>query len=113
MNRDENSNSDQSIESLVNRSLDASIENISPDIKRRLNQIRMEAIANKRPAFSFFKLAATTSFVLMMFLGWQLQPTGDLTQNNLFADLPTENLEMLDDLEFYYWMSEEAQSASL
>lgn len=95
-----------SVENKVNQALDNSIEELSPDIRRRLNQIRIDAVENKHHPFSYMKMASAFSFVFVAFLGWQFIPTQEHIPDSLFADVLQEDIEMLDELEFVYWMAE-------
>jgi len=99
-------NNDEQIENQVNQALDGSIENLSPEIRRNLNRIRIEAAENKPHPISFLKYASALSIVFAVVMGWQLISGAPDVQEDLFAEVLQEDFEMLDDLEFVYWMVE-------
>ena len=106
-------NDDELLENQVNRALDNSIENLSPDVRRNLNRIRIEAAENKtRPSF-FLKYASALSVALVVVIGWQLMPGSPDFQEDLFAEVLQEDLEMLDELDFVFWMAEVESSDTL
>ncbi|TQV75201.1 DUF3619 family protein [Aliikangiella marina] len=111
-------NDDSKVETQINQALDDSVENLSPDVRRRLNQIRMRATEQKTSGFPIWKTAGAVSFAVVMGLVFQLAPNQQEAQNETFAqiledDLLQEDLEMLEELEFIYWMAEESDSAVL
>ncbi len=113
MNKDKQQNLDKAIESQVNQSLDASIDNLSPDIRRKLNRIRIEAAEKKPRRFNFLQTASALSISLAIFWGLMLTPTETPVTEEIYAEVLQEDLEMLDDLEFIYWMVEAEESALL
>lgn len=111
--QDKNSIENQSIEELVNHSLDDSIENLSPQVRRGLTQSRILATKLK-PGFSpIWKLAGGISFLFVVSFSWQFIKAPKPELMTPFAAVLTEDLEMLDDLEFVYWLTEESDSATL
>ncbi len=114
MNKSDNqtNNEHAEFENSINQSLDQSIDNLTPEIRRSLNQIRIKASSKPRSRLVLIPLASTLSLSLALFIGWQLMqnPTA---QETVFAEVLEEDLEMLEDLEFVYWISEEAESAQL
>jgi len=113
MSKQDQSVEQTSIEEQVNLSLNESIDNLSPEIRRKLNQARMTALENKRYTPFFWKSASAFSFLIAVTLVWQLVPQNIESETNLFAEVLQEDLEMLDDLEFVYWMAEADDSAIL
>ncbi|WP_196137226.1 hypothetical protein [Aliikangiella sp. G2MR2-5] len=116
---DPNENSDpeilakDSIEQRVCEGLDESVSSLNPDVRRALNQARAKAVEKKGASFPFLKLAGGVSFafaVLMVSQFYTQQPEENLTP---FAEVLEEDIEMLDDLEFAYWLAEEEESANL
>lgn len=101
------------IEEQINRALDNSIEALSPEVRRRLNQARISATEKKFSSPIYWKTASAFSLVFALAVGWQLLETPMPIDDTPFADVLQEDLEMLDDLEFVYWMAEEQQSAAL
>ena len=111
-------NDDLKIEDRVNQALDDSVDDLSPEIRRRLNQNRIAATQSKPPVFTVWKTAGAISFALLLGLVFQLVPNQQDMQTETFAqilegDVLQEDLEMLEELEFVYWMAEESDSASL
>ena len=101
------------IENQVNQALDDSIENLSPDIQRQLNRMRIEATQPKRTRLPMWQTAAAFSVMLAVVAGWLMMPQTPEMPLEPFAEVLEEDLDMLDDLEFAYWMAEEAESAAL
>ena len=108
---------DEQLEDQVNQALDNSIENLSPDVRRNLNRIRIDATEGKARPRSFLKYASVLSVAFAVVVGWQLMPSLTDVQDDLFAEVLQEVLqedpEMLDDLEFVYWMAEVETSGTL
>jgi len=104
---------DRQLEDSVNQALDDSIENLSPDVQRRLNQIRIEATQKQTQAYPLWKTAGAMSFALAMVVSWQFWPANNEVPIDPFAEVLQEDLEMLEELEFVYWMAEEEESAVL
>ncbi len=113
MNSDNQSKQDKSIEEPINRALDTSIENLSPEVRRRLNQARIAATEKNPSPHYYWKTVSALNVFFALAIGWQLLPSPVQIQETSFADVLQEDLEMLDDLEFIYWMAEEEQSATL
>lgn len=100
------------LEKSVNQSLDKSIESLSPEIRRSLNKMRIKASSKKKTRLILIPLASALSISLAIFMGWQMiQPA--VTEETVFAEVLEEDLEMLEELEFVYWISEGAESAQL
>ncbi len=113
LNPDKQSKADQSIEERINLALDTSVETLSPEVRRRLNQARIKATEKQSRPRYYWKTASAFSLMFALAVGWQLLPPPIQTIETPFADVLQEDLEMLDDLEFVYWMAEEEQSATL
>lgn len=101
------------LENRVNQALDDSVDNLSPDIQRQLNRIRIEATQPKKSRLPIWRTAAAFSLMLALVTGWFIVPQSPDMQLEPFADVLEEDLDMLEELEFVYWMSEEAESATL
>jgi hypothetical protein len=100
------------LEDTINHALDQSIETLSPEIRRSLNQSRFNATEKKSRRVIWIPLASAMSLAFALIIGWQIsQPPA--TSETVFADVLQEDLEMLEDLEFAYWISEEIDSAKL
>lgn len=109
----EQSKTDTQLEDQVTQALDNSIENLSPDIRRNLNRIRIEATEAEARPRSFLKYASVLSVAFALVVGWQLMPGSIDVQDDLFAEVFQEDPEMLDELEFVYWMAEVETSDTL
>ena len=112
-NHKDSENQENSLESQVNEALDHSIDNLSPDIRRHLNQARIKASEPKANKTLFWKSASAFSLAFALVIIWQSQTPQNESTETLFAEVLQEDLEMLDELEFVYWMSEEEPSATL
>ena len=110
-------NDESSIENQVNQALDESITNLSPEVRRSLNQSRIKALeVNAHSNWHLSpiqKLAAGVSFLLVVSISWQFLSSPQEEMITPFAAVLNEDLEMLTDLEFVYWLAEESESAVL
>ncbi len=106
-------NNDEPIENKINQALDDSVENLSPEIRRSLNRIRIEATEKKASKNYLLKYAGALGVAFAFVIGLQLMPSTQSGQVDLLAEVPQEELEMLDELEFVYWMSEVETSDTL
>jgi len=118
-----NDDTDKSLENLINHALDESVDELSPDVQRRLTPMRViasQAAEKTNSGFSTpWRVASAFSVVVAVSLGWQMWPEvntelGNDTINvaitsevSPFDEVLEEDLEMLNDLEFVYWMAEE------
>ena len=102
-----------SVETRVNQVLDASIDDLSPDVRRKLNQARMVAIERKSTAQVYWKPVMSLSFAAVLMIGWQLNKEPEPITESLFAEVMQEDFELLSELEFIYWMAESEDSAEL
>lgn len=96
----------------INEALDSSVESLNPEIRRKLNQARMAALEKKSKAMPIWKLASGVSLVFAMVLFYQFSAAPVDESLTPFAEVLEEDIEMLEDLEFVYWMSEEELVAS-
>jgi len=121
-----NDENDKSIENLINNALDESVEELSPEVQRRLTPMRVIAsqAAEKNSAGfgTSWKLATAFTVVVAVSVSWnmwsEVEPT--IAPNSLvsidvspFDEVLQEDLEMLDELEFVYWMAEENTNQNL
>ena len=123
-------NQKENWEESINEALDQSIDDLSPSIKNQLAAARAEASSRLSPATPFWRntwhYAAACSLLLSFGLAWFLLPsTLDQVDNASFGDgsqeiadaqleeVPDEDFELLNELEFVYWMSEEDQHANI
>ncbi len=103
----------QSIEPVVNDNLDASIENLHPDVRRRLNQARIKAVESRGKPQMNWRLTGALSFALVLALSWNFIPEPSLEVEPLLTEVLEEDLDMLEDLDFIVWMSEDQEDVSL
>ncbi len=109
-------------ENKVKNHLDNSLDDLSPDITRRLQQARYAALEKAKPRslWSFFPQAATAVFAVAVIA---ISLTFNFNQNNstdTVAEMDNEiemltsndNLELMEDLEFIQWLLESEQHAS-
>ncbi|MCP4273923.1 MAG: hypothetical protein GY781_18525 [Gammaproteobacteria bacterium] len=104
---------DMAVEEEVNQALDDSVENMPMLLRRELKKIRIEATECQSNAFPIWKTATAFSFMFAIALGWQLWPTQKEIPLTPFAEVLEEDLDMINDLEFVYWMAEETDNATL
>jgi hypothetical protein len=104
---------DHSLEECVNQALDDSVESLSPEIRRALNKGRHEAVERTSTRKIYFRAAGALSFAVMLTFVWQLNYSSNQTPIEVYAEIPEEDLELLDELEFMYWLAEEANSEVL
>jgi len=120
-----NDEKDKSLENLINNALDESVEELSPDVQRRLTPMRViasQAAEKNTAGFGTpWKLATAFTVVIAVSVSWNMWP--EIEQNvdlvNLaaaevspFDEVLQEDLEMLDELEFVYWMADENATGS-
>ncbi len=112
MNDDDNI----SLESLVNDALDDSIDELSSEVRRRLTPMRIKAAEAKKTRTGFgpsWQIATAFTVVIAVTFSWQFWPVSKdlpsmaVAELSPFAEVLEEDLEMLDQLEFVYWMAEE------
>ncbi len=109
------------LENSVNSALDESIEELSPDVRRRLTMMRTNATQTKERLTWFdyaasWKTATAFSLVLTVTVSWTFWPNQvatpmqEVADLSPFAEVLQEDLEMLNELEFVYWLAEENDS---
>jgi len=126
-------------ENRINNVLDSSVEDLHPDIRRKLNKARIKALQAK-PINPFFKstilkTAGALSLVTLIALVTLDNNQDELSSSDEIVDakdnldkieldelaldaldlkaLELEDQELLEQLEFALWMAEENQIASL
>ena len=109
-------------ESKVKTYLDDSLDDLSPDITRRLQQARYAAIEKAKPrsAWSFFPQAAMAAFAIAVvtvslnfsFNQAELADTVVVMDSEMEMLTSKDNLELMEDLEFIQWLVESEQHAS-
>ena len=102
----------QPLETRINENLDASVENLDPAIRRRLNQARISALEKRNKPRINWQLTTAVSLVMVLAFSWNLIPQTSVESEPLLAEVLQEDLEMLDDLEFIVWMSEDQDEVS-
>ena len=111
-NADTKSHIEASMDEQVNEALDQSVESLTPEVRRKLNQARMVALEKKRRFTPTWKLASGVSFVFALLLFYQFTSPPVEEKLTPFAEVLEEDMEMLEDLEFVYWMVEEESSVT-
>jgi len=103
--------------------LDESLNELSPDITRRLQQARNAALEKAKPRslWSFFPQAATAAFAIVVvslsfnfnFNFNQNETTDTVIAMETEMEMLTsnDNLELMEDLEFIQWLVESEQYA--
>lgn len=101
--------------------LDESIDDISPDITRRLQQARYAALekAKSRSLWSYYPQAIAATLAVSVILASLIFNFDDNVLNNteivMEADIEmltsNEGLELMEDLEFIQWLAESEEYA--
>ena len=102
--------------------LDESLDDISPDISRRLQQARYAALEKAKPRsfWSFYPQALTALFAVAVVSGSlifnfnedNLINTDLATETDIEMLTSNEGLELMEDLEFMQWLAESDEYAS-
>ena len=102
--------------------LDESLDELSPDISRRLQQARYAALEKAKPrsVWSFYPQAISAVFVVAIISTSLLFNFNQDTLNNTDLVMETdiemltanEGLELMEDLEFMQWLVETEEYAS-
>jgi len=108
----------QAREQAIRHALNSSVDPLSPNVEKRLQQARLAALdAQPKPWFRFqapwlgWSLAA--SLCLAIYLNIGPQQTPELTSNSeldafiLMTSLDETELDIIEDLEFAYWISQQ------
>ena len=116
MNRSEKT--EEKIKSL----LDQSVDDLSPDVTRRLQQARYAALEKAKPRsiWSYYPQAATAIFavavisvsILFNFDTNQLNKTELAMEADIEMLTVNESLDLMEDLEFMQWLVEFEEYAS-
>ena len=101
--------------------LDESIDDLSPDIARRLQQARYAALEKAKPRslWSYYPQAIAATLVVTVISASLLFNVDDNVLNNteiaMEADIEmltsSEGLELMEDLEFMQWLAESEEYA--
>ena len=113
MSKLEQSSNNDEFEKSINQALDDSIDNLSPEVRRSLNQIRVNATEKKSTRFFLVPLASAFVLIFAVLIGSQQGTEKVIIEETPFAEVLQEDLELIDDLEFIYWINEESESANL
>lgn len=114
INKDPANKQDEDVvEARVNRALSDSVQSLSPEVRRRLNQARLACESPKPKRYSLFKWSAATSLVVAIAIITTLPKPESEPSIEPFAEVLEEDFQMLEDLEFIYWIAEEKQLAKL
>ena len=115
---------DEALLRRIRQQLDHSVESLDGETRSRLTSARSHALdagrSRSRPAWlSAGGLALASALIIAVVVG-NLQPPGpegallvELLEDGQDLELVStiENLELLEDLEFYYWLEEGARNA--
>ncbi len=113
MSKLEQPSDNDEFEKSINQALDDSIDDLSPEVRRSLNQIRVKATEKKSTRFLLVPLASSFVLIFAVLIGSQQGPEKIVIEETPFAEVLQEDLELIDDLEFIYWINEESESANL
>ncbi|MEE4243923.1 MAG: hypothetical protein V2I33_00850 [Kangiellaceae bacterium] len=106
---------DQFVEQIVNSALDHSVELLPTEVQRGLNSARVTALQSKPNGFRLYHWATAASVVMALVIVSQLSTTNQDSvreiPNDPFAEVLSEDLDMINELEFVYWLAEEQQVA--
>lgn len=131
--KNEIKNTDQKLAEQTVEALDASIEQLSPDISTRLKAARRTALAvQEKPEinqnwhqFQFFSpktLSAGLALSVCLLVFWNLLPLNSQQQTPTFASsqnlsafillstLDETELDIIEDIEFAYWLAQELET---
>lgn len=121
---------EQDLHQHANKALDESTQTLSPDVQRQLNEARQKAILSRdadqtvssnwisRPAFGF-ATAASVCLAIILSLPNEQEIDSPLAVNQhlddllLLSQLDNTDLEIVEDLEFAYWLSEQLDHETL
>lgn len=115
-------NKPKEFEDKVKKILDESLDDLTPDITRRLQQARYAALekTKSKTRWSFYPQAATAIFAvavisMSMFLNLtdnELNETEFAMESDIEMLTANESLDLLEDLEFIQWLAESEEYAS-
>lgn len=128
MNRSDKYDSDNmGLENQARILLDESVENLSPDVTRRLQQARNIALESAKPRslWSYYPQALTVMFALVVIsMSLSFSPEFNNTGSDTTTDIAmaieseiemltaNENIDFMEDLEFMQWLVEIEEYAS-
>ena len=115
---------DEELLNRIRRELDDGVESLDGETRARLTSARHEALKHtKQPGLRAWLPTgglALASLLVIMVIAFKLQPAGPeldfpvvLLENEQDLELvgAIDNFEMLEELEFYYWLEEGAEGA--
>lgn len=115
-------NKSDKFEKNVKSMLDESIDDLSPDISRRLQQARYAALEKVKPRsiWTFYPQAMTAMFaiavisvsLLVNFNDSELSNTELAMESDIEMLTANESLDLMEDLEFMQWLVESEEYAS-
>ena len=114
-------NKPDKFEDKVNSLLDESVDDLSPDISRRLQQARYAALEKAKPRsfWSYYPQALTAMFAVAVvsvslmfnFNDDELVNTDLAMETDIEMLTSNEGLELMEDLEFMQWLAESEEYA--
>ena len=116
-------NNSNDFENKTNSLLDQSVDDISPDVARRLQQARyaaLEKAKSRRSLWLFYPHAIAATLVISIVSASLLLNFDDNVLNNTDVAMEediemltsSEGLDLLEDLEFMQWLAESEEYAS-
>lgn len=101
----------------IRTALNTSVDNLDPEISRRLQQARHAALAKiEKPRMPFWQPAGAFALASILLLAVFVLPDRDHTAEiTALADLEfiaTDSLQLYEELEFYQWLLENEINAS-
>lgn len=115
-------NKPENFENKAKSLLDESIDGVSPDVARRLQQARYAALEQAKPRaiWSFYPQAIAATLTVALISASLLFNFDDNVLNNTELAMETdiemlttnESLDLLEDLEFMQWLAESEEYAS-
>lgn len=115
-------NNSDKFENKAKRMLDESLDDLSPDITRRLQQARYEALEKAKPSSSWsfypraisavFAVAVISVTLMFSFDENKLNHTELAMEEDIEVLTANESLDLMEDLEFMLWLAESEEYAS-
>ncbi len=115
-------NKPDEFEKKVKSLLDENLDDLTPDINRRLQQARYAALEKAKPrsAWAFYPQALIVIFVIAVlsvtllfnFNNNNLNQTELAMESDLEILTASESLDLIEDLEFMQWLAESEEYAS-
>jgi hypothetical protein len=117
--------SEHEIHQLVNESLDYSVENLDEELVDRLRSGRKRALLGGSSRtwqwqwqwqWQWLSVGAVAGLLLVLVFSWSGEGTSIITDDMYLADemlQSEESMDLMQELEFYYWLEETQESGEL